>query len=161
MTRLSIFIVLFLIKQPSFANRNIEYLEADCNEQISQINDRDTSISLEYFNAVPDTIQLWGCLGEFTYDSINTKKDKYIIFISSEGFAMILVNNKLIYLDKISETKPSNKKLEQKYRGQNFDMTLNLKKKSEEYLVTHYSGILVLNYNNQSHIFKIIGKFAC
>lgn len=110
---------------------------------------------------MPDTIQLWGCRGEFTYDSINTKKDKYIIFISSEGFAMILVNNKLIYLDKISETKPSNKKLEQKYRGQNFDMTLNLKKKSEEYLVTHYSGILVLNYNNQSYIFKIIGKFAC
>lgn len=32
MTRLSIFIVLFLIKQPSFANRNIEYLEVDCNE---------------------------------------------------------------------------------------------------------------------------------
>lgn len=153
-TRLFTFIFLFLLKQSSS-------LGAEISVTISRINDSDTSISLEYFNAVPDTILLWGCRGEFSYNLANSKKDKYILFISSEGFAIISINNKLIYLDKISETNHSNKKLKQKYKGQNFELTLNLKRKREEYLVTHYNGTLILTYNNKSYFFQIIGQFAC
>ena len=54
----------------------------------------------------------------------------------------------------------SSKDLE-KYKGQNFELTLNLKRKREEYLVTHYNGTLILTYNNKSYFFQIIGQFAC
>ena len=74
---------------------------------------------------------------------------------------MILINNKPIYLNKISRAYLSHKKLELKFRGQGFEMTLTLSEKGEEYLVSHYSGTLRLEKGTQKYVSKIIGDFGC
>src|SRR6266700_6598150 len=62
----------------------------------SAISKVDTAFKLDFFKAVPDTIN--GCGEYFTYDTTVVLKDRYIFLSNLTEFAIIRINGKDIYL---------------------------------------------------------------
>ncbi len=62
-------------------------LKGDSSKNVITTSNNDTTFKLDFFKAVPDTID--GCGEYFTYDTSKFAKDKYIFLSNMTDFAII------------------------------------------------------------------------
>jgi hypothetical protein len=122
---------------------------------------RDTSIKLDFFNSVPDTIS--GCGEYFAYDTNTVKKDRYIFLSNLTSFAIIKIDGKDIYLNMDSTvSKEINDEMYiAVYKNQNYKAVLTVKKSKTYDEGGFYTGTLEIISDKINTVFKVHGESGC
>jgi hypothetical protein len=168
MTRLA-FILLTLLTWTSCTSndRKSENFQAgdtvktDTKKQNIAASNRDTTFKLDFFAAVPDTID--GCGEYFTYDTSKFAKDKYIFLSNLTEFAVIKINGKDFYLNRdTTESKEiSDKSYIAVYKGQGYKAILKIKQTKTYDEGGFYSGTLQVIGDKINATFKVHGEAGC
>jgi hypothetical protein len=121
----------------------------------------DTTFKLDFFKAVPDTID--GCGEYFTYDTSKASRDNYIFLSNLTDFAIIKISGKDIYLNRdTTESKEINdKSYEAVYRGQGYKAILKVNQTKTYDEGGFYSGTLEIIGDKKRATFKVHGEAGC
>lgn len=132
----------------------------DTPKQIA-ISKVDTSFKIDFFKAVPDTIN--GCGEYFTYDTTEVLKDRYIFLSNLTEFAIIKINGKDIYLKRdSSESKEiNNKSYLAVYKSRDYKAILTVKQSKSFDEGGFYSGTLQIIGDKLNTTFKVHGESGC
>ncbi|HYK56850.1 MAG TPA: hypothetical protein VEV15_10310, partial [Flavisolibacter sp.] len=116
--------------------------KTDAKKHIIADLNKDTTFKLNFFAAVPDTID--GCGEYFTYDTSKFAKDKYIFLSNLTEFAVIKINGKDLYLNRdTTESKEINdKSYIAVYQGEGYKAILKVKQTKTYDEGGFYSGTL-------------------
>jgi hypothetical protein len=130
-------------------------------KQIAVVPLGDTAFKLDFFDAIPDTIN--GCGEYFTHDTSNVTKDRYIFLSNLTEFAIIKINGKDIYLKRYSiESKEINdKSYIAVYKGQDYKAVLTIKQAKTYDEGGFYSGTLQIIGDKINATFKVHGEAGC
>jgi hypothetical protein len=120
-----------------------------------------TTFKLDFFKAVPDTID--GCGEYFTYDTSKVTRDKYIFLSNFTEFAIIKINGNDIYLkrDTTESKEINNKSYIAVYKGRGYKAVLTVKQTKTYDEGGFYSGTLQIVGDKISTIFKVHGEAGC
>lgn len=121
----------------------------------------DTIIKLDFFEAVPDTID--GCGEYFTYDTSKFTNQKFIFLSNITDFAIIKISGKEIYLQRVDiESKEINEKSYMAvYKGQGYKAVLIIKQTKTYDEGGFYSGTLQIISDKISATYKVHGEAGC
>jgi hypothetical protein len=121
----------------------------------------DTTFALDFFSAIPDTID--GCGEYFTYDTSKVEKDKYIFLSNLTDYAIIKISGKDIYLNRdTTESREINdKSYEAVYKGQGYKAVLKVKQTQTYDEGGFYSGTLEIIGDKKRVTFKVHGEAGC
>lgn len=145
-------------------NKNIEpedTSKADISKKIAPASNSDTTFKLDFFAAVPDTID--GCGEYFTYETIPFTKDKYIFLSNLTTFAIIKINGTDIYLnrDKTESKNITDKSYIATYEGQGYKAVLKIKQTKAYDEGGFYTGTLQITGDKIKATFKVHGEAGC
>jgi hypothetical protein len=120
-----------------------------------------TTFKLDFFKAVPDTID--GCGEYFTYDTSKVTRDKYIFLSNFTEFAIIKINGNDIYLkrDTTESKEINNKSYIAVYKGRGYKAVLTVKQTKTYDEGGFYSGTLQIVGDKISTTFKVHGEAGC
>ncbi|MBO9635076.1 MAG: hypothetical protein J7578_18345 [Chitinophagaceae bacterium] len=94
---------------PTGNSQKVDTNKADTVKPVVAIYNVDTTFKLDFFKALPDTID--GCGEYLTYDTSKVANDKYIFLSNLTDFAIIKIKGKDVYLNKdTTESKEINDK---------------------------------------------------
>jgi len=121
----------------------------------------DTAFKLDFFTAVPDTID--GCGEYITYYTSKITNDKFIFLSNLSEFAIIRIKGKDIYLnrDMIESQEINDKNYIAVYEGQGYKAILSLKQKKANDEGGFYTGTLQITGNKVNVTFKVHGQVGC
>jgi hypothetical protein len=136
-------------------------VKTDTKKRNIATSNRDASFKLDFFAAVPDTID--GCGEYFTYDTSKFEKNKYIFVSNLTEFAVIKINGKDFYLNRdTTESKEINdKSYIAVYKGQGYKAILKIKQTKTYDEGGFYSGTLQLIGGKINATFKVRGEAGC
>ncbi|MFL5741152.1 MAG: hypothetical protein ACJ75B_13095 [Flavisolibacter sp.] len=129
--------------------------------KLAAIADNDTTLRLEFFQSIPDTID--GCGEYFTYDTSKVKNDRYIFLSNLTDFAIIKIVGKNIYLkhDSTESREINDKKYIAVYKGEGYKVVLTMKQTKTYDEGGFYSGTMEISFGKKTSIFKIHGDSGC
>ncbi len=168
MTRLTFILLSLLIltscRDNDRTNKNVEpadTLNADTTKKIVLASNSDTTFKLDFFAAVPDTID--GCGEYFTYETTKFTKDKYIFLSNLTTFAIIKINGTDIYLNRdTTESKEiTDRSYIAVYAGLGYKAVLKIKQTKTYDEGGFYSGTLQIIGDKINATFKVHGEAGC
>lgn len=167
MTRLfSFLLVIFILTGCNNTDKTtdtskIDTSKTDASRSTSTASTFDTTLKLDFFKSLPDTID--GCGEYFTYDTSKMANDKYIFLSNLSDFAIIKIKGKDIYLNKdTAESKEINdKSYIVVYKGQGYKAVLTIKQTKTYDEGGFYSGTLQIVGDNIKTTIKVHGEAGC
>jgi hypothetical protein len=168
MTRLTSFLLTIVIIT-SCANadttrdnsQKVDISKIDTIKSVVTSSTVDTAFKLDFFKALPDTID--GCGEYFTYDTSKVANDKYIFLSNLTDFAIIKIKGKDVYLNRdTTESKEINdKSYIAVYKGQGYKAILTIKQTKTYDEGGFYSGTLQIIGDKIKATFKVHGEAGC
>lgn len=142
-------------------SQKVDTNKADTVKPVVAVSNVDTTFKLNFFKALPDTID--GCGEYFTYDTSKLANDKYIFVSNLTDFAIIKINGRDVYLNKdITESKEINEKSYiAVYKGQGYEAILTVKQTKTYDEGGFYSGTLQIIRDKIKVTFKVHGEAGC
>jgi hypothetical protein len=124
-------------------------------------NKVDTAFRLDFFKAIPDTID--GCGEYFTYDTSKATNDRYIFLSNLTDFAIIRIGGKNIYLvnDTIESKEINDKSYVAVYKGEEYKAILKVKQTKAYDEGGFYAGTLQIIGRKVNVTFKVHGDAGC
>jgi hypothetical protein len=118
------------------------------------------ALKLDFFSKIPSAID--GCSGLYTYDTILTKKKKYIIVTDLQELAFIRINGKEIKLTRISNKELPKQTYVSKYSGDGYTVILTTKtgKQTGDEVYSETGSIEVIK-GTEKIMIKIHGESGC
>lgn len=121
----------------------------------------DTTFRLDFFQAIPDTID--GCGEFFTYDTSQIKNGQYIFLSNLTSFAILKINGKDVFL---SRDEKESKEIDDSnyivvYKGQRLKAILTIRKAEAYDEGGLYFGTLEIISNKVKATFKVRGESGC
>lgn len=121
----------------------------------------DSSLAIEYFPAIPDTID--GCGEYFSNLTDEVRKDKYIFLSNLSEFAMIRIKGKNIFLQKNSK---ESKEIDDKtyiavYEGEGYKAILNMRQTKAYDEGGFYTGNLEISKDGKRSVIAVHGEAGC
>lgn len=136
-----------------------ERLDSLASAKHSQLTD--TSIVLDYFPAIPDTID--GCGEYFSNQADEVKNDRYVFISNLSEFAMIRIKGKNIFLQKnIKESKEIDEKTYVAvYEGEGYKAILKVRQTKGYDEGGFYTGNLEIMEKGKSSVIAVHGETGC
>jgi hypothetical protein len=121
----------------------------------------DTTLRLEYFKKIPDTID--GCGDFYTYDTTKLAKNKYIFVSNLTDFAIIKIKGARIVLklDSLESKAPSDDHFTSVYKGKGYKAILKVNRVKAYDEGGLYKGTLEIISGGSKTIFKVHGESGC
>lgn len=130
-------------------------------QKTTPIPPTDTAFTLDYFPAVPDTIN--GCGDTYTFDTTAIARDKYIFLSNLTDFAIIRVKGVNIYLnrDSLASKEISEGSFITIFKGNGYKAILKAQKIKSYDEGGLYKGTLQITGDKVKAIFKVHGESGC
>nr|WP_298659231.1 hypothetical protein [uncultured Flavobacterium sp.] len=128
---------------------------------LEKSKDNHSKIKLDFFKAVPDTID--GCGEFYTIESEKDESQNFIFLSNFSSFGIIKVNGKDVFLEK-KPTKSkaiSDDEIFNEYEGIGIKVIIKTKLKERFDEGGFYTGTLKLIYKNDEVVYKIKGESGC
>lgn len=121
----------------------------------------------DIFSSAPENVE--GCVGLYTYDSLNipfdsldVDKGKKILATKTETFAFFRLHGRNIILRYDSaESKPGEKESREVYRGSDFKVVLVTRSLQEEGEAVKESGTLEIIHGDKHFVIRVKGLSGC
>lgn len=142
-------------------SQKIDADKDDTTKPVAVSYNIDTAFKLDFFEAIPDTID--GCGEYFTYELNEIANDKYIFLSNLTDLAIIKIKGNDVYLKKdlIESKEIDDKSYIAVYKGQGYKAILTIHQTKNYDEGGLYSGTLEIIGDKIKATFKVHGEAGC